>query len=120
MQNRFAKTFLAVLAFALLIPASSTKRLGCDGSVGQELYVRRDRVSVPLMLEQLQQIAPLAEPSLEHLLPPGAICPPFMLPFPALGQDQTGNLRKDTLNGSVTGFDLGSIMSSGSARQAVN
>lgn len=120
MQNSSAKTFLAVLAFTLLIPESSAKPLGSDGSVGEKLHVRRDGVALPVTLERLQEIPPLSPPSLEYLLPPGAVRLRFVYPFPALAQDQTSNLPKDTLNGTVIGFGLGSIMSSGSAQQAVN
>jgi hypothetical protein len=120
MQYSYSKTFLAVLAFTLLIPESSAKRLGSDGSVGQQLHVRQDQVAPPVTLESLQQITPLRQPSLEYLAPPGAVRPPLLAPFPALAQDQAGNLRKDTLDGTVIGFGLGSIMSSGTAQQAVN
>jgi hypothetical protein len=120
MQNSSAKTLLAVLAFTLLNLESSAERLGTDGSVGQELHVGRDGVALPVTLERLQELSPLPRPSLGYLLPPGAVRLPFVSPFPALAQDQTSNLRKDTLNGTVIGFGLGSIMSSGSAQEAVN
>ena len=120
MQHSCAKIFLAVVAFTFLIPESSARRMRSDGSVGEELHVRQDRVSPPVMMGRLKQIALLVEPKLEHLLTPDTVRLPFMSPAPAMAQDQPSNLRKVTLDGTVISFGLGSILSSGSAQQAVN
>lgn len=119
MQNKSAKIFSAFLVVALVSPACHAQRLESSKLIGEKLLSVPQQVAAALTL-RLQHASLLDPARLEHFLQPSFVRRPFVSLFLELTPSQADHPRKDTLDGALIGFGLGSILSAGNAQQAVN
>ena len=94
--------------------SSFPERFNCRGTAPVPL-----RVAAPSTLEWLQHASLLGQASQEHFLHP-AVRLPFVSLSLELTQRRAESFGKETLDGVLIGFGLGSFLSSGNAQYAVN